>query len=422
MNKYIWAVIESGSVVVFQFLSLIILSRLLTPADYGIFGAMALFISVGNLLADSGMGAALIKKENPTDIDYSTLFCFNLSVSILYYSLLLIFSSLISDFYNIESLSMCIKVYGVYVIIASLGLVQNVQLNREFRLKELTIITLTSSFLGLIIAILAGINGWGYWSLILQQIAFISSRVFFQFLYNRYMPKIDFSFDSFKEQFSYSVNLLAANILNTIYTNIVSIIIPKIGTLQQNGFYLQASKIQTVPMTITSSVMDRVFFPILCRLSEQDFYIIARKQINKISTITSMFIFICVLSAHPLINALLGPQWIPTANYLQILLLASFGVVFQYIIRSIFKAKSLTKKILKINFVQNILGISSILAASFWGVNVLLWGLVIVNLCVTAYYSFQVKQSLNYSLQHQLKDNSCMIILFVLSITLVLIK
>lgn len=421
MNKYIWAFIESGSTVIFQFLSLVILSHLLSPSDYGVFGAMALFISIGTMLADSGMGAALIKKENPTEIDYSTLFCFNISISFLYYVVLFVISSLIADFYEIEQLTLCIKVYGIYVIVASLGLIQNLQLNRELRLRELTIVTLISNFIGLFVAIIMGYWGYGYWSLIFQHLVFITCRVIFQFIYNKYIPQIKFSTVSFKEQFSYSVNLLGANLLNVLYSNIVSLIIPKIGTLQQNGFYLQASRIQHVPMTIASSVMDKVLFPVLSRNQGEGLLMVARKQIYHISWIASTAILALLLLSNPLITFLLGDKWVTTTVYLQILLLASYGMVYQYIIRSLFKAKGLTKKIFKINLVQNILGISSILAASYWGIDILLWGLVAINLFVTAYYGWQVKQSLRYGYRHQFCDNIFMIVLFVISFIIVVI-
>ena len=421
MNKYIWALIESGTTVVFQFLSLIILSHLLSPFDYGVFGAMALFISVGNILADSGMGAALVKKESPTDIDYSTLFCFNISVSFLYYVVLFILSSFIANFYNIEQLALCIKVYGIYVIIASFGLIQNVQLNREFRLRELCIVTLISNFIGLFIAIIMGYWGYGYWSLIFQHLVFITSRVIFQFLYNRYIPQINFSIVSFKEQFSYSVNLLGANILNVIYSNIASMIIPRIGTLKQNGYYIQASKIQHIPMTISSSIMDKVLFPILSRHQGEDFLMIARKQIFHISWIAALVCLLILLLSKPLILLLLGNEWITTADYLQILMLASYGMIYQYVIRSVFKSKGLTISILKINLFQNVLGITIMFIASFWSVDLLLWGLVVGNLFITALYVLHAKREFNYILFNQLKDNVCMIVLFVVSFIIVVV-
>lgn len=421
MNKYLWSVVESGTTVLFQFLSLIILSRLLTPVDYGVFGAMALFISIGTMLADSGMGGSLVKKEDPTTIDYSTLFCFNFGVSIIYYLFLILVSSLIASFYHIEALSACIKVYGIYVIIAALGLVQNVQLNRDLRLKELAIVTLISNFIGLVVAIALGFWGYGYWSLIYQHLVFITCRVIFQFLYNRYIPSFRFSVASFKEQFGYSVYILGSNLLHVLYSNVVSVIIPKIGTLQQNGFYLQASRMQNIPMTIASGVMDKVLFPVLCRNQGKDFLGVARKQIYHISWIASAAILSILLLSDSLITLLLGKEWMTTANYLKVLLLASYGMVYQYIVKSLFKAIGITKQIFKINIIQNVLGISSVLAASYWGIDMLLWGLVAVNLFVTAFHAWQVRQSLGYGIRCQLMDNLWMIILFVCSLIMVVI-
>ena len=83
MRKYIWALIETGSTVIFQFLSVIILSRILSPSDYGMIGMMTIFITIGNIFVDAGMGSSLIKKIDADKVDYSTLFWFNLLISLL---------------------------------------------------------------------------------------------------------------------------------------------------------------------------------------------------------------------------------------------------------------------------------------------------------------------------------------------------
>ena len=145
MRKYIWALVETGSTVVFQFLSVVILSRILSPSDYGMIGMMTIFITIGNIFVDAGMGSSLIKKIDADKTDYSTLFWFNLLVSLLLYSILYISAYFLSSFYEIKEFASCLRIYSLFIVISAFGVVQNTQLNKDLRFKEMAIISIISN-------------------------------------------------------------------------------------------------------------------------------------------------------------------------------------------------------------------------------------------------------------------------------------
>ena len=73
---------------VIQFAIGILLARQLMPEDYGIIGMLAIFIAIGETFLDSGFASALIQKKDRTEVDYSTVFFFNVVVSLVLYAII----------------------------------------------------------------------------------------------------------------------------------------------------------------------------------------------------------------------------------------------------------------------------------------------------------------------------------------------
>ena len=73
-----WSAIERFSVQGIQFVLSIIIARLLLPSDYGLIAMLSIFLAVAQSFIDSGFSNALIQKQNRTEIDYSTVFYFNI--------------------------------------------------------------------------------------------------------------------------------------------------------------------------------------------------------------------------------------------------------------------------------------------------------------------------------------------------------
>lgn len=389
----------------FQFLGVIILARILTPEDYGIIGMMAIFINVGNLLVDSGMGGALVKKKEPTETDYNTLFCFNIIVSIVFYLILFACSNAIASFYDTAILSDCIRIYGLFIIISSLGIIQNTRLTKELRFKELAIITIIAGISGLTTAIILAIKGFGYWALIIQQLVFISVRVGLQTIINRFKPKLKFSTNSFKEQFNFGGGILLSNIISSIYTNITSSIIPKISSVYQNGLYTQAAKIQHVPITIITSVTDKVVFPMLAKTPD-DITLLAKARsiIRLVIPISFIAISLCILLSKYIVLILLGDSWEMATPYLQILLISGYGTCHHYMARNIIKSIGNTNAIFKCTLITSLIGAAIVLYTMQYGILNILWGFSISTYIGSMVYAFYLKKVSAYKYTEQIMD------------------
>ena len=166
LSGMIWSGVQKYSKMIIQFISGIVLARLLTPYDYGCIGMLSIFMVLANSIIDGGFGSALIQKKNPTQEDYSTIFYWNLIISVVMYVALYIAAPSIAGFYNIDVLSDVLRVQAVVLIINAFTLVQSNQLRKHLNFKLISIVTVLTSIVSLIVTIVMAYKGFGVWSLV----------------------------------------------------------------------------------------------------------------------------------------------------------------------------------------------------------------------------------------------------------------
>ncbi len=132
-----WSFLDNFAVQGIHFLVGIILARLLLPQQFGLIGMITILIAISQSFVNSGFTQALIRKKNCTQTDYSTVFFFNLAVSLFFYLLLFFGAQAISSFYNEPQWNLIVHVIGVWIIINSFAFVQKTQLIKrvEFKLQ-----------------------------------------------------------------------------------------------------------------------------------------------------------------------------------------------------------------------------------------------------------------------------------------------
>ena len=246
---------------------------------------------------------------------------------------------------------------------------------------------------------------------------YISVRVILQVAVNRFVPGLLFSRKSFLEQFRFGGSLLASNIVHTIYNNIISSIIPKVGTITQNGMYTQATKIQHVPVNIITSVTDKVLFPVLSKCENNDQWLRSvRKSSKMIVSIAFGALLLSIVFSDIIVRIVLGEAWMEVVPYLRILLFAAFGIVYQYVARNILKSKAETASILKAEVVKSVLGLVAIFISVRVGITFMLWTYVAVSLATSLIYALLLKHKCSYSLKSQLADMLVPIMVVVVSL------
>lgn len=375
-----------------QFVVNLILARVLLPADFGMIGMLAIFIAVSQTLIDGGFGSALIQKKNPTQVDYSTIFFWNLFFSCILYLLLFFCAPLIANFYSMPLLTNVLRVLALSLIITGVFAIQKIRLQKMLAFKKIAMINLIAYGMAAIIGIYLAYKDFGVWSLVIMQIASGLLSVFFMEAITHWVPNICFSKDSLRELFGFGGYIMAANILQTICQNLQGIIIGKRFSASQMGYFSQAYKLDQVTSHSIPQVIVQVMYPVYSSIQDdkQRLNSLVLMNMRVIVFIIYPILSLLILVAEPLIFFLFGVNWLPCVPYFRILCVGGFFVCLQNISFYAVAAVGKSGSLFKWGFYKWGFLLTTLLIGMNFGMFGILWGMVLSNInifLVNAYLS-----------------------------------
>lgn len=314
-----WSAVGKFSQFGISFITGTILARLLMPSDYGLVGMLAIFLVISNLFIASGFSSALIQKANRTETDYSTIFYFNVAVALLFYVVLFFCAPLIAQFYKIDQLVALTRVMTLIIVINSLSLVQQTRLTIQLAFKTQAIIAIVSSVLSGLLGIFAAYYGLGVWALVVQSISMAAIALVAYYYVSFWTPMLVFSIDSFKKLFGFSSKLLIAGIVANIFTNIYLVLIGKLFSAKDLGFYTRAKQYPELLSNTITGALQGVTFPIMSSLQDDKERLIS--VYDRLMGMTVFFVIplltLFALVTEPFIRLLLTEKWMPVVPLMQ---------------------------------------------------------------------------------------------------------
>ena len=403
----VWMAIQKYSTMIIQFISGIILARLLTPYDYGCIGMLSIFMVLAETFIDGGFGSALIQKKRPTQEDYSTIFFWNLFMAIILYGVLYASAPAIARFYKIPLLSKVLRVQGVILFIYAFNIVQRNQLQKKLNFKALSIITLTSSIIALGVTIIMAYKGMGVWALVTQYIliALIPAIAFWFFV--KWRPTLVFSWNSFKELFSFGLYIFLTHLLNQFSAQLQGLLIGRFYNASTMGYYSKAKKTEDLASTSISSVMTQVTYPLYAEMQDdkQSMASLIRRITMTLSYFSFPLLFILLLVAKPLFVILYSEKWLQSVPYFQVLCIAGLAICLQAVNLQAISAIGKSKTMFIWTVVKRAIGISAmIFGLAFYGIKGLLAGVVFNNWFTYFVNISLVSRYIGYKWYRQIKD------------------
>lgn len=308
-----------------NFVLLIYLSRILSPADFGLIAMLAIFLAVAQSLIDSGFSQALIQKSTKaTEDDFSTVFYINLVVSILLYVFLYILAPSIASFYNQPELIELSRALFVVVIINAIALVPRTKLLIAIDFKSQSLINSVAMIVSAIVAVYMVHNGFTYWSLIGMTLTKSLINSILLIVFSRWLPKRYFSIASFKTLFSFGYKLLIAGVVARIVQNLYSVVIGRYFNATQVGYFQQGFNYTEMLSSVISSVTQGVAYPVMTSIQEDknrllQLYI----KVMGVVTLLTFPIFVGFAAvAEEFVLIFLGEKWKPV---IPILIILSFS-------------------------------------------------------------------------------------------------
>ncbi|MEM1340052.1 MAG: lipopolysaccharide biosynthesis protein [Bacteroidota bacterium] len=315
-----WSAIERISIQIVQFAIGIILARILTPEEYGIIGILMVFIVVSEVFIESGFTQALIQKQDRTEADISTVFLFNVAISILCYGILWLVAPYISDFYKLEELTSLLRILALTLLLNALFAVPSTMFTIKLDFKSLAKFNLTAVLISGGIAIYLAVSGYGVWALVWQTIIRSGVKALLIWVFVKWRPKTIFSKSSFKKMFAFGSNVLLSSLLTSIVNNIYALLIAKFTTTQDLGYYTRGTQFTSFIQKIIKSMLGRVLLPGLSQVQDQREVLISyyRKIIRATSVIVVPVFLLLAIVAKPLILLLLTEKWLDAVPIMQI--------------------------------------------------------------------------------------------------------
>lgn len=388
------------------FLVGLVLARLLSPEEYGLIAIITIFISVFNSIVDSGFSNALIRKQDATEADYNTVFYTNLAISAVLSTALFFGAPRIADFFSRPQLTPLTKAMSSVVIINAFAIVQNIRLTKNIDFKTKTKVSLIASLTSGVIGIAMAFGGFGVWSLVAQQISKQLLNSVFLWFFIRWMPKLLFSWKSFKEMFDFGWKLLVSGLINTIWTEIYQVIIGKFYQPQTLGQYTRAQQFSSIFSSNLTSIIQRVSYPVLSQLQDDKERLKSGyKRIIKITMLVSFVLMLGLAAiAKPMILVLIGDKWLPAVPFLQILCFNMMLYPLHSINLNMLQVQGRSDLFLKLEIVKKIVGVIPLCLGIFVNIYYMLIGSVFVG-----FFSYYLNARysgpfLNYSIKEQVKD------------------
>lgn len=388
------------------FLVSLVLARLITPEEYGLIGIITIFIAVFNSIVDSGFSNALIRKNDIKEIDYSTVFITNMVLSVVLFIVFFFLAEPIADFFSQPLLKPLTQVMGSIVIINAFAIVQRTILTKNIDFKTQTKASVISSVVSGIVGMAMAFMGYGVWSLVGQQL----SRAFLYtsslWLYNHWLPRMRFSWNSFRELFGFGWKLMVSALIDTIWREIYQVVIGKCYTAAALGQYTRAQQFGSVFSSNLNTVIQRVSYPVLS--SMQDDKLRMKEGYRRVIKITMLVTFVLMLGlaaiAQPMILVLVGDQWLIAADLLPVICFNMMLYPLHSLNLNMLQVEGRSDLFLKLEIIKKVIAVIPLLMGIFISIYWMLWGSVITGFFAYYLNSYYSGKLLNYSIVSQIKD------------------
>ena len=378
-----WNIAEKiGSTLLQAIVSIVVANRIM-PDDMGVLAVLTVFVTLSQVVIDSGFSQTLIRKTNPTPSDFKAVFRFNLIASLLLYAILSATSPLVASYYGWDLILYIAPVLYLLLPLNALCVIQNTIMVREFRFAKLSTIIFFSSLISGVIAIIMALTGFGVWSLVGQRISMMATKAILLWWHSPWRYRRDITTGSLREMAPFSLRLIATDMITAIYNNIAQLFIGKIYSANMLGYFNQAQKFKDMPVNATMQSIQSVTFPALAKISDNDQKF--DEGYRRVVMLTAFVMFPVmaglITTAEEIFTLLLKPQWHPSIPYFRVMCLIGICYPIAAIAYNVLKVRSNGSIILRLEVIKKVI-MTIILAVSIpISVMAIAWGMVTASVC-----------------------------------------
>lgn len=316
----VWRLLERCGAQGVSFIVSIVLARFLDPSVYGSIALVLVFTTILQVFVDSGLGNALIQKKDSDDLDFSSVFYFNIVFCFILYVAIFVSAPLIAGFYDAPELISVIRVLALVVMISGTKNVIQAHVAKTLQFKKFFWATLTGTIGAAIIGIYMAANGYGVWALVVQNVFNQTLDTIILWITVNWRPKRCFSIKRLKSLFSFGWKLLAAKLLDTVYTELRTLIIGKKYSTSDLAFYNRGQQFPKLIIVNIDVAIESVLFPVMS--AEQDDKARVKAILERVVQVNTYILCPMMMGlavcAKPIVRLLLTDKWLFCVPYMQL--------------------------------------------------------------------------------------------------------
>ena len=333
LSSLIWVYLENIAAQLVSFIVSIVLARLLNPSDYGTIALVSIFINIANVFVTSSFSFSLVQKRDSDELDYNTIFWFNLAMSVIIYVILFLIAPLVANYYDKQIVTVLLRVLALRIPLSAINSIQLAYVSNKMVFKKSFITNsggaVISGFIGILLAAL----GVGIWALVAQTITNVIFSTLLMAIVVQWRPRFEFSMERLRRLLGFGWKLLVTGLMFAVYNELRALVIGKRYSADDLGYYDKGYSFPKLIGANIDTTITRVLFPTLSKSQDDSAQLIAatRRASKTSAFIMTPILFGLAIIAEPLVRVLLTEKWLPCVPYLQVMCLVWRSDLYLYI-------------------------------------------------------------------------------------------
>lgn len=406
ISNLLWRFAERCGAQAVSFLVSIILARLLAPEDYGTVALVTVFTTILQVFVDSGMGTALIQKKDADDLDFSSVFYFNIAACLVLYAGLFLAAPSIAQFYGDPALTALVRALSLTVVVSGVRNIQQSYVSRHLLFKRFFFSTIGSTLASAVVGIAMAYAGFGVWALVGQSLSNVVTGTIILWATVPWRPRRMFSWQRLKGLLSFGWKLLVSSLLDTGYNNLRSLIIGKLYSSADLAYYNQGDKLPNLVITNINTSIDSVLLPTMANEQDDPARVrsMTRRAIKTSTYVMAPLMMGLAACAEPLVRLMLTEKWLPCVPYLRIFCITYMFWPIHTANLNAIKALGRSDLFLKLEIVKKAVGLVLLLCTMRHGVMAMAYSLLLSSVLSQIINAWPNRKLLRYHYLNQLAD------------------
>lgn len=402
----LWGGIGSGALQVLNLLFGIFLARLLSPADYGIVGALTIFSAIAGILTESGFILAIVNKKQATDDDYNAVFWFNVLIGILCYLTLFFCAPIIANFYRTPEMVPLSRFLFLSFLVGGVAATPTAYFFRNLLVKERSLIMIVAIIVSGTVGVVCAYNGMGYWGIAIQTVLYSGMNALLLWVKCPWRPSFSFKMESLKSMLPFSIKQLITSLFTQLNNNIFAVILGRLYGMQPTGYYTQGNKWTVMGYSTLVGMINSVGQPVFRETIDDTERLrrVFRKMLRFAAFISFPAMFGLAIVAHELIILAITEKWLSAVSIMHILCIGGAFMPLSVLYGNLFNSLGKPGIYMWNTIALGLTQIACAIVSYRFGMNVMLIAYTSINILWLLVWQFFAHRHIGLRLTEVLKD------------------